>query len=266
MNMLSLETKLERVTRKWWFFPAVILIAFIVPPYASKGYLFPSKSLEVALEGMGSPVVSFFDYRAVFKVVPVVLLTALIIVPKSVTRFFNVFVAIHYLFFALYHGVGNTGKYGLVINSGNLIVFLAVSASWFFEVAAGRNNFNCRKQPFWRYWVAPLVLFAFWCPANMQTLMPDFNPIYLFTQGIAFCMMTPLYIGVLTIYYPFTNLVTLRITSIAGLGAALVNMYSQFIVYPDKLWWFGILHLPLLIISLYGLILSLKKTTLQENV
>ncbi len=96
---------------------------------------------------------------------------------------------------------------------------------------------------------------------SIQTtgLMPDFNFTYLFANGAgqAFCMMTPLYIGILTIYYPIINIVTLRITSIVGLIAALVNFYIEFILYPDKMWWVGVLHLPLLIISFYGLILSL---------
>lgn len=260
MKMLPLDTKKELVTRKWWFFPGLVLIAFIVPPYASKGYLFPGESLEVALEGMGNPVCSFFEYRAVFKAVPVVLIAALIIAPIRVGRFFNFFVAIHYLFFALYSGVGNTEKYGLVINPGNLIMFLAVSACWFLEVFVGRNDFNCRKQSFWRYWFVPLVLFAFWFPVNPQSLMPDFDLGYLFTNGAgrAFCMMTPLYIGVLAIYYPSINTVTLRVTSIVGLCAAFVNLHVEFILYPGKMWWVGVLHLPLLIISLYGLILSLK--------
>ncbi len=214
---------------------------------------------------MANPVFSFFEYRVLFKAIPLLLIVALFLVPKKVTCFFNIYVAIICLFFALYHGIGKTEKYGLVINSGNLIVFLAVSASWFWEVFVHRNNFSNRKQPFWKYWIVPLVLFAFWCPANMQTRMPDFNPIYLFTQGLAFCLMAPLYIGMLTIYYPFINLVTLRITSIAGLGAALLNMYLQFIIYPDVLWWFGVLHLPLLVISLYGLMLSLKKPAIRHG-
>ena len=193
---------------------------------------------------MANPVFSFFEYRVLFKAIPLLLIVALFLVPKKVTCFFNIYVAIICLFFALYHGIGKTEKYGLVIH---------------------RNNFSNRKQPFWKYWIVPLVLFAFWCPANMQTRMPDFNPIYLFTQGLAFCLMAPLYIGMLTIYYPFINLVTLRITSIAGLGAALLNMYLQFIIYPDVLWWFGVLHLPLLVISLYGLMLSLKKPAIRHG-
>lgn len=254
-------SKLERITRRWWFIMPFVLIPFVIPPYASKSYPFPERCLEVALQGLANPIYSFFEYRVAFKVVPILLIVALILAPKRVTRFFNIYVAISCLFFALYHGIGKTQEYGVVINIGNLMMFLTVSASWFWEVFVQRNNFSSKKQPFWKYWIAPLVLLAFWFPVNRQTLMSDFNPIYFFTNGagLAFCTMTPLYIGVLTVYYPTINSVTLRVTSIVGLSAALANMHLEFVKYPDTMWWVGVLHLPLLIISVYGLLLSLKR-------
>ena len=203
----------------------------------------------------------------VFKAAPILLIIALVLMPKIVTHFFNIFVSIHYLFFASYHGIGMMEKYGLIINSGNLIMFLTVSAFWLWEVFVHRNNFSDRKHSFWRHWIVPLSLFAFWFPVNQQTLMPDFNLGYLFTNGAgqAFCMVTPLYISVLTIYYPTVNILTLRITSTVGIIAALINIHIEFIQYPDKMWWVGVLHLPLLIISLYGLILSLKKPATRHT-
>ena len=94
-------------------------------------------------------------------------------------------------------------------------------------------------------------------------MKPDFNPLGLFTNvaGVTFCMMTPVYVGLLTIYYPRVNITTLRVTSLVGLIIGLYNMNLNFIISPGILWWNGILHIPLLSISLYGLILSLKKET-----
>jgi len=71
-------------------------------------------------------------------------------------------------------------------------------------------------------------------------------------------MMTPVYVGLLTLYWPKVNMATLRVTSLVGLIIGLYNMLN-FFIRPGRNWWNGVLHIPLLIISLYGLIISLKR-------
>ena len=73
-------------------------------------------------------------------------------------------------------------------------------------------------------------------------------------------MMTPVYLAILTLYYPKVNLLTLRITSLVGLIIGFYNMQVNFVFVPELLWWSGVLHLPLVALSIYGLVLSLKKT------
>ena len=140
-------------------------------------------------------------------------------------------------------------------------MFPAVAGFWIWEAIVLQNDFSPAKIPFWRYWVVPLAFLAFWYPLNNQTCMPDFNPAYLFTNGagIAFCTMTPVYVGLLTLYYPRVNIAMLRITGLVGLMIGVYNMITNFFVNPGRLWWNGVLHIPLLIISLYGLVLSFRK-------
>ncbi len=71
--------------------------------------------------------------------------------------------------------------------------------------------------------------------------------------------MTPGYVGLLTLYYPKVNMVTLRMTSLVGLSIGRANMFTNFGMRPSVNWWNGVLHIPLLVISLYGLIISLKR-------
>jgi len=71
--------------------------------------------------------------------------------------------------------------------------------------------------------------------------------------------MTPVFLGILTIYYPKVNIITLRITSLMGIIIGFWNILTNFVINPHLLWWNGILHLPLVFISVYGLVLSLKK-------
>jgi Na+/proline symporter len=86
-----------------------------------------------------------------------------------------------------------------------------------------------------------------------------------FASGRAFCMMTPVYVRLLTLYWPKVNIATLRVTSLVGLIIGLYNMFANFAVNPSKRWWNGVLHIPLLVISLYGLILSLKRANTEEQ-
>jgi len=51
----------------------------------------------------------------------------------------------------------------------------------------------------------------------------------------------------------------LRVTALTGLIIALYNMLVNFVFLPEVLWWNGVLHLPLLFISLYALILAYRK-------
>jgi Na+/proline symporter len=92
-------------------------------------------------------------------------------------------------------------------------------------------------------------------------------PILLLTNvtGLAFCMMAPVYVGLLTLYWPRVNISTLRATSLVGLIIGLYNMYANFGIDPGRHWWNGVLHIPLLVISLYGLIISLKRTPVEAQ-
>lgn len=110
----------------------------------------------------------------------------------------------------------------------------------------------------------PVAFLVFWFPLEPNMLMPYFSPAYLFTNsaGLSFCMMTPVYIAILTLYYSRVNIATLRITSLVGIIIDFYNMLN--FLNPTGLW-LGALHIPLLTISMYGLILSLRKKPLEET-
>jgi hypothetical protein len=75
---------------------------------------------------------------------------------------------------------------------------------------------------------------------NPITLGPDFNPVYLLTSGagLAFCMMTPVYLAILTVYHPRVNLPVLRVTSLVGVIIGLGNMWLEIVLKPAY-WWVG---------------------------
>jgi hypothetical protein len=259
------QGKLERITRRWWFFGLFVLIQFI-PPYASKGYRIEDWG-NVIKHALSNPIVySYSGLHPIFKIIPIILLIGIFVFRNKVARLFSIYVSISYVLFAFGQSIGVTEKYGVAICPINVIMFLAVAAFWIWEAVVVQNDYTLRKLPAWRYWVVPLAVLAFWAPSGRGG-GPDFNPVYLFTNGagLAFCMMTPVYVGLLTLYWPRVNMPTLRVTSLVGFIIGLYNMNLNFIMRPSTLWWNGVLHIPLLVISLYGLILSLKRAKVKKQ-
>jgi len=111
--------------------------------------------------------------------------------------------------------------------------------------------------------VIPAAFLAFWYPCSISgvSAVRNFNPVKLLTNeaGLTFCMMTPVYLSIVTLYHPRVNVATLRVTALVGAIIGVYNVILNFFLAPS-LWWNGVLHMPLLTISIYGLILSFRKT------
>jgi hypothetical protein len=262
------QNRLDRLTRRWWFFLLFFLIQFI-PPYASKGYKFPEEWGNVIMHALRYAVInSYSSLYPVFKIIPIILIFGVIVFRNKVGRLFAIYVSISYVLFAFGQSIAVTEKYGVSICTINVVMLFIIAAFWAWEAMVVENNFTLAKQPIWKYWVVPLALLAFWYPLNPQTGKPDFNFVYLFANGagLAFCTMTPVYVGLLTLYRPKVNIATLRVTSLVGLIIGLYNMNLNFIVRPSILWWNGVLHIPLLAISTYGLIISLKRSRIAIQI
>ncbi|MGB2807446.1 MAG: hypothetical protein WBC22_06890 [Sedimentisphaerales bacterium] len=264
-NSIPRQGKLERITRRWWFYGLFVLMQFTIPPYASKGYKIEEWG-NVIQHALGNAIVyKHSEIYPFFKVIPIILLVCIIVFRNKVARLFAIYVGISYALFAIGQSIAITEKYGVSICTINVVMFLIVAAFWAWEAVVLKNDYTFRKLPIWRYWVVPLAALAFWAPASRGR--PDFNPVLLFTNGagLAFCMMTPVYVGLLTLYWPRVNMPAMRVTNLVGLIIGLYNMYANFGINPGRTWWNGILHIPLLVISLYGLILSLKRPKVEEQ-
>lgn len=253
-----LQSKLDRITRRWWFFGLFFLIQFI-PPYASKGYKIEDWG-NVIQHALGNAIVyKHPEIYPIFQVIAILAIIGILVLGNKFARVFGIYVAISYVLFAIGQSIAFTDKYGVSMCPINLVMFLAVAGFWAWEAVVLKNDYTFRKLPIRRYWVVPLAVLAFWFPASKGR--PDFNPILLVTNGsgLGFCLMTPVYLALLSLYWPRVNIATMRVTSLVGLIIGLYNMCTNFGINPGRHWWNGILHIPLLVISLYGLILSLKR-------
>jgi hypothetical protein len=201
-------------------------------------------------------------------VVTIMLVVALYRYGSRIGRAADAFFGILFLFFAFGNHIAVTEDYGLVVLTGNLVPILIVGLLWMWEVYKPLNEYIFRKLPAWRYWVLPFVFLAFWSPINAE-LGPDFNPFLFLTSsfGVMYCPTTPLIVAILTLIYPRVNMLLLRITSFVGLLIGLFNAISLFTM-PGYTLWNLILHTPLILISAYGLLITIlvkKDTPTQES-
>jgi len=256
----KIQSIMEKFTRKWWFFLLFVVLQ-IVPLYVSRDFSMEVFGLAIGEILSGSLLFDVSFLYPLFKILPIIMVALIILKGNQFSRLFSLFAGINYIFIAVLQSMGNSDIYGFGIVLNNLMMFLLVAAGWLWEAQVGRNDFSKRAMKRRRAWVIPLAVLAFWYPIDAASFQPNFSPanIIINEAGLTFCMMTPVYLATLILAFPVVNTVTMRILSIVGTIIGLYNVSLNFIINPSELWWNGLLHLPLLILSIYSLILSYLK-------
>lgn len=261
--MSKLQERLEIVTRKWWFFAIVVVIQFL-PPVTSYRYD-PSRTSEVIGNILGHAYAYGPGWRALYPVfdsLAILMLIGVFWVRNRWGRIFAAYAGVSYVIFAFIQNMADIPGQGHGIVTNNVVMFLCVALVWLLEAGAGRTDFQGMIFKPSRSWVIFPALMAFWYPLDWRTFMPDFRLSHLLfgPSGVTFCLMTPMFLAVLILCYPRSNVVTLRVTGIFGVIIAIYNLMFM-VMQMDRLWWYGVLHLPLLLISLYGLVLGYRRQT-----
>jgi hypothetical protein len=253
--------RLERMTRRWWFYFIILCMQFL-PPYTTRGIIgLNSREINFLVRDIlaHALVLSWVRLYPLFKVLPLVLLVLLVRVPES-RPFFSLFAAFHYLVLAFFQNTAFLEDRGLAMLTNNVVMVTLVAFSFLMEVFTRKNTFTFRRMDWKGGLLTGMAALAFLYPLDPVSFRPNFRIASLLTNaaGLTFCMMTPLYLTVLLFTYPGVNLVTLRITGLVGMIIGLYNLPLNFFFDPSKLWWNGILHIPLLFISLYAFVLSFR--------
>jgi len=167
-NLEKIQGILESTTRKWWFLVLFILIGTVTPPIVRKGFD-PSKTGEIISYILRNAFIKFCSpLYPVFKIIPIILILALILFGNRIGRILSLYGGITYLLFAFLQGIAITDKYGFGIVTGNFILMILVAIFWFWEAFVNKSNFTPQKLPVTRYWVVPLAFLAFWYPVNLN--------------------------------------------------------------------------------------------------
>ena len=255
----TIQQTLDVKTRRWWFFVGVIGLSYILVPFASKNFSI-TRFMSILRTTLGNSF--YYSCKPAFpffQVIAIIMFLSLVFFRTKMSRIFCIYAAVCYLLFNV-QNIAVTEKYGLSIVTYNIFAFNLIAASWAWEAVAGRNDFSKIRQPYWKYIVVAAAVFAFWLPISPKTGGPDFKLTYFLTSGSAltFCLMTPVFMAVLIFFYPTVNFVTLRVTGLIGTFIGLANVIPKLILRMYSTWWDGFLHLPLLILSLLGMVLSMK--------
>ena len=250
--------KLERITRKWWFYLPLFVILFFVPPYSSlAGFIMNERTGEIVAEILSHSLRPYKQFMPALHIIIILLVVAVLVYGNRVRRLFTAFIGVNYLLIAFLQNTAMTEKYGLGIITVNVVWFSIIGLLWLWDAKIGRTDYTLRRQPLWRYWVAPLAVLAFWSPDNPW----DFNPIYFLTSDapLAFCLMTPIYLSIFYLLHSRVNLPALRVTSFIGTLLGIFNIGIGFMIWGSEGLYHGFIHVSLLVLSLCSFILSIKE-------
>ena len=255
-KLQRIQGKLDALTKKWWLY-LILLLLFFIPSQASRDFD-PRESMDLIGQVLSNPLIYAFPLlMPIAKLIPAMLIGGVMIFGNRMRRAFNVYVALLYIALAIFQTTAVTDRYGLVVITGNLALVLVVGLLWVWEVIVERHNFAPRRRRLWKWWVAPVAAVALLAPVYASTMTPDFSLVRLLSNeaGLTCCMMTPVVLAVLTLFHPTVNLAVLRASSFMGMLLGAVNMIVWFFVQPWG-WWMGVMHIPLVVISVYGFVLG----------
>lgn len=253
-----MSSMIEKFFSKKWSYPLLYVLLFflntVFPPYASKGYSWEETG-QVVYSLLRVSLKPYEHLAPIFHIATLILLVLIWKRGKRASRIFSAYVGANYIFIALGQGIGTTEKYGLVILTGGVVSYIFIALLWFWESFNPKTDTTFKRLPLIRYWIVPLALLAFWFPIKSvpsKGVVPDFNPLFLLTSysyGLSFCMTTPVILCLLTLFYPNINKPLLKMNSFVGIIYGFWNMLS---LLDPQTRWSGILHFPLLLISIYA--------------
>jgi len=248
---------LDISTRRWWFFACLFLVQFLIPPFAYKNFELSAWGDITEYVMKHALILKLDGVYWVFQSMTIISILLLFLIRNRIRMIFTVYVGFIYTMCAVFQSIATGSKYEFSIILINLLMFLMVAGVWFWEAFYQKNDFSQIKITLWRIVLLLFALFAFWRPGSST----NWDPTNIFTSNsaISFCSITPVYIAILLLFYPRINLVVLRITSSVGLIIAIYNVVLKILLGNTTTYWSGILHIPLLILSIVGIILSLKK-------
>ncbi|MEE1272949.1 MAG: hypothetical protein UHI81_00435 [Olegusella sp.] len=153
--------------------------------------------------------------------------------------------------------MSHTADYGFVWVVGNTAIQLLVAAGFIRALACEHDGWDLELHPERLWLVAPMALALVepYTAAANGTLVFAFDASILANDtGVTYCMITPVVLGTMLIWGMEVGAGSSAISfaSYVGLLFGILNLVTWFVFDPAS-WWMGVLHLPLVIVSVAGL-------------
>lgn len=259
----------DSLADNWWFITLIPLIFFFCPPLVQRnGHPltdFPKWYETIGIIGSNNFTSYFSRFSPIMNTIAILSIVLVFVLKNRYSRVFSIYVAILAVFYTITQNTSYSVENGISIITCSYIAAPILSGVWLWEAFAGRNNFSVApKINFFTISAFAIALFAFWNPINSEA-KPDFNPIYLLTNGgnSMFCTMVPMILAVMFFFYPNINITVLRVTGIIGTTIGLIQLIMHLGIMVKTNWWIGILHIPVFTISLAALIVSFMADKLK---
>lgn len=253
--------KLDYASYKWWFFLVLVLANAMILAFASRNFGMENQSDIIYTTLRNAFQTKLGAWNVLFQSLSLAMIAALVVFRNKVGRIFTIYVATSYIVFTFIQNMAITEKYGFSVVTVNVLMFLLVAYVWIMETLRSGNDYSFAGFK-WKYsWMILFSLFAWLCPLTPGEggtgVGVDFNLLHFFTRNsaTAFCLMTPMFLTIMTLNIPRINIVTYRITAIIGVIIGIYNMLTFLNPYTVFL---GVTHIPLLTVSLYAAILSYR--------
>jgi len=194
-------------------------------------------------------------FAFVFHVSALALVALIIVFKERMGKWFGIYSGLNLILIAFAQSFGETEEFGSVIHTGGLAGFVILGILWLRAAARGEIQTRFRGIGWQHALLLPFAVLAYWAPYKLEgeAVRAYFHPLLLLTSvdfGLAFCFTAPVLLYLLTFFYPHVPMFAYRMTAFNGLLYALFNL-SYWL--DPRTRWMGVLHLPLLVISVYAL-------------
>lgn len=256
--------------RRRWVYPllyaALVFIAFL-PLITERPYNPQQDTPAVIFEILSHAIAPYAAWGWVLHVLTLAVIGVAAWKPAIGGRAVAAYFGLNYLLVAATQSSADTPTYGQAVHTGALVAEVLLGALWLGVAWRGQLQISFADAPRWRWLLLPFALLVFWSPMRVEgaQVSPDFNPLLLLTApdyGFSYCFLTPVFLFLLILAWPNVNRFALRMTAFNGLIYALFNLNHW--AAPERVW-LGVMHLPLLVLSLMALGLTYIRGAAQKK-
>ncbi|MGN0689635.1 MAG: hypothetical protein ACI4KH_04370 [Oscillospiraceae bacterium] len=256
---MKISATKKALTYRVWFKALIVCIMFI--PVITEIRYEPQNTMNVIAEVLTHPYINNIGiFLPVAKVILIfVVLSPFFINAKGSGRLIFTYYSVLLLAIGLFQNMADT-RYGFTFILGNLIVQYTIAAFCICDGIKGKSLFDKQSLDSKKLWIVPLMLLAILMPYSIKNgiIVPAIETVFTNEAGVTYCMITPVIMGLLILFHKSVYKPTMHIVSFLGSGFGILNMMTWF-GFRLTDWWMGVLHIPLLILSFYGLYLSREK-------